>query len=122
MKNASAKTRIIEYEGRLIQQIDPVYSDPVNITSKLDYRAHFLAPTKHFAGINLSTYVFNMLVVWILTALLYITLYFEAFKGIMALFGRIRFDFATDYINQLKNKITSIRNEIKIKKSRVATN
>jgi hypothetical protein len=122
MKNTSTKNRIIEYEGRLIQQIDPVYTDPADINGKLDYRAHFLAPTKHFAGLHISTFAFNLLVVWILTGLLYITLYFEAFKGLIALFGRIKFDFAKDYINQLKNKVTSIRNEIKIKKSQVATN
>jgi ABC-type multidrug transport system ATPase subunit len=122
MKNANTKNRIIEYEGRLIQQIDPVYTDPANIGGELDYRAHFLAPTKHIGGIFISTYAFNMLVVWVLTGFLYITLYFETFKGALALFGRIRFDFATAYIAQIKNKVYSIKNELKIKKSRVATN
>lgn len=122
MKNASTKNRIIEYEGKLIQQIDPIYTDPGNISGNLDYRAHFLAPTKHIGGIYMSTYAFNMMIVWLLTGLLYITLYFEAFKGILALFSRIRFDFATTYVMLLKSRISGLWNEIKIRKGRVATN
>ncbi|MDO1446070.1 ATP-binding cassette domain-containing protein [Rhodocytophaga aerolata] len=122
MKNTSTKNRIIEYEGKLIQQIDPVYTDPTNIAGKLDYRAHFLAPTKHMGGMYMSTFAFNLMVVWILTGLLYVTLYFEAFKGALSILGRIKFDFATTYLTQVKNKIMSTWQEIKIKKSRVATN
>jgi hypothetical protein len=122
MKNASTKNRIIEYEGKLIQQIDPIYTDPGNINGNLDYRAHFLAPTKHIGGMYMSTYAFNMMIVWLLTGLLYITLYFEAFKGILALFSQIRFDFATAYVMLLKSKITSLWNEIKVRKGRIATN
>jgi hypothetical protein len=70
----------------------------------------------------MSTYAFNMMIVWLLTGLLYITLYFEAFKGILALFSRIRFDFATTYVMLLKSKISGLWNEIKIRKGRIATN
>lgn len=77
--NVAEKDRIIEYNGELIQQINPIFNTP-KPTHLLDYRAQFFAPTKHFAGAYINTYLFNVIIIWLMTAFLYATLYFEALK------------------------------------------
>lgn len=81
--------QILEYKGRLLQQKDAIYKDPIP-TGWYDYRAHFYAPRKHFAGKYFDTYYFNIAVIWILTFALYITLYFNFFKKLIDLFGKIK--------------------------------
>ncbi len=82
---------IVEHRGRLLQQIDPIYRDPDIPENPLDYRAHFMAPTKHFGGKLWDTYYFNLSVIWLMTLLLFITLYLNAFKAIGGLFKKIKF-------------------------------
>ncbi|MEI8136381.1 MAG: ATP-binding cassette domain-containing protein, partial [Bacteroidota bacterium] len=60
VKNAGELNRCIEKDGKLIQQIDPVYQDPKG--SKIG-RAHFFAPRKNFFGTYFSTYWFNICVI-----------------------------------------------------------
>jgi ABC-type multidrug transport system ATPase subunit len=85
VRNVSQKERITEYQGELIAQIDPIYHDP-KPSGALDYRAQFFAPVKYLFGAKINTYVFNLAVIWIMAALLYVTLYFEWLrKGIDSL-------------------------------------
>lgn len=86
VKNAGELNRCIEKDGRLIQQIDPVFQDPVD--SKLG-RAHFFAPRKNLFGSYFSTYWFNLAVIWLMSFVLIITLYFDVFKRILDLFGSL---------------------------------
>ncbi|MDP1802764.1 MAG: ATP-binding cassette domain-containing protein [Bacteroidota bacterium] len=88
VKNAGELNRCIEKDGKLIQQIDPVYQDPVD--SKMG-RAHFFAPRKNFMGTYFSTYWFNICVIWMMSIVLIITLYFEVFKKILDALGNIKF-------------------------------
>jgi len=81
--------QILEYKGRLLQQKDAIYKDPTP-AGWYDYRAHFYAPRKHFAGKYFDTYIFNIAVIWLLTFILYITLYFDFFKNLLDLFGKIK--------------------------------
>ena len=77
--NVTEKNRIIEYEGRLIQQVDPVFLDP-EPAHIFDYRAHFFAPQKNLLGYLVGTYWFNLLVIWLMTLILYGTLYVELLR------------------------------------------
>ncbi|TFG89716.1 MAG: ATP-binding cassette domain-containing protein, partial [Candidatus Atribacteria bacterium] len=61
-----------EYRGDLIQKRDPIYLDPTHKFIK----AHFYAPRKMFAGKYVPTLWVNVLVIWTMTLLLYILLYF----------------------------------------------
>ena len=79
VKNVDEKERIIEFEGQLYQQINPIFIDP-RPSGPLDYRAHFFAPKKHLLGSDVSTFLFNNIIIWIMTVLLYITLYFELLR------------------------------------------
>ncbi len=87
VKNSGELNRCIEKDGKLIQQIDPVYQDPVE--SKLG-RAHFFAPRKNFMGTYFSTYWFNICVIWVMSIVLIITLYFEVFKKVLDALGNIK--------------------------------
>ncbi|TLX72136.1 ATP-binding cassette domain-containing protein [Labilibacter sediminis] len=53
-------------------------------------RAHFFAPTKQFAGFKLSTPFFNVLVIWLSTLILYITLYFDILRHIIRYFEKFK--------------------------------
>jgi ABC-type multidrug transport system ATPase subunit len=83
VRNLSTKERIMEFNGRLLQIIDPVFNDPKNPKNLLDYRTHFFAPKKHFLGVYFETYWFNLVVVWAMTLLLYVALYFEWLKKLI---------------------------------------
>jgi ABC transport system ATP-binding/permease protein len=76
LRNDNSKAKILEDELELKQQIDPVYNVPA-YQGPFNYRTHFFAPFKWFAGIKMSTLWFNMLVIWFMTTLLYIALYYE---------------------------------------------
>jgi ABC transport system ATP-binding/permease protein len=87
--NISVKERIIEFNGKLYQQINPVFLDP-RPEHMLDYRTHFFAPTKNLFGLRIDTYWFNMLVIWIMTILLYITLYYELLRRLINSFDKVQ--------------------------------
>lgn len=90
VKNVSASMKIIEYNDRLIQKLDPIYLDPANISGLFDYRAHFYAPGKHFAGQLFDTFYFNVIIIWCFVIVLFITLYFESFMWLIDLPGKIK--------------------------------
>jgi ABC-type multidrug transport system ATPase subunit len=88
VKNVSTKSRILEHNGKLIQQINPVFLDP-QPSSPWNYRAHFFAPVKKFLGVELDTLAFNLLVIWVMAFVFYITLYLEWLRKFVDLFGKV---------------------------------
>ena len=76
VKKIYEKHQIIEYEGELYQQIDPIYLDP-DPTGPLGIRSHFFAPRKAFLGKYYDTYRFNIAFIWFMTLLLYVALYYD---------------------------------------------
>ncbi|MCK5701447.1 MAG: ATP-binding cassette domain-containing protein, partial [Cyclobacteriaceae bacterium] len=89
VRNLTVKNRVIEFKGRLLQIVDPVFNEPKNPKHLLDYRTHFFAPKKHLFGSYFDTYWFNFTVIWAMTILLYIALYFEWLKKIIGSFEDI---------------------------------
>jgi ABC-type multidrug transport system ATPase subunit len=78
------KIRILEHKGRLVQQIYPVFADP-SPRYFFDFGALFYAPTKYFAGTYFETLLFNLAVIWILTALLAVALYYDLLRKLLTL-------------------------------------
>jgi hypothetical protein len=76
VKNTAESNRIIEKDGKLIQKIFPIYKDP-DPEHMVDFDAQFYMPSKHFLNKNIDTLYFNLGVIWSMTILLAITLYFE---------------------------------------------
>lgn len=86
VRNVSAKDRIMEYQGMLIQNINPVFQSP-KPKHLFDYRGPFFISEKNFVGIRVSTFAFNLLVIWSMTLFFYIALYFEWLKKIINSIG-----------------------------------
>jgi len=90
IKKSFEKNKILEYNHELVQQIDPIYKDPTT-TGLINVRTHFFAPRKYFAGKFFDTYWFNISLIWVYSALLYVALYFDWLKKLLDFFSRIRF-------------------------------
>jgi ABC transport system ATP-binding/permease protein len=101
--NVSEKNRVIEHDGTLVQQINPIFLDPIP-SGPLDYRAHFFAPKKNLLGSMVSTYWFNVLVIWLMAAFLYLTLYFELLKKLVNSFDNMPGKMNMPKVNLSKNK------------------
>lgn len=86
---STKKSKILLEDNKLVQVIDPIYLDPTPINA-IDYRSHFYAPKKHFAGSFFNTFYFNVTVIWVMTALLFVSLYFNLFKRMLNFFGNLR--------------------------------
>jgi ABC-type multidrug transport system ATPase subunit len=108
VRNINTKNKLIEHENTLIQQIDPVYNDP-KAAGALDYRAHFYASQKHLFGHYFDTYYFNILIIWLMTVALYITLYFETLKKTIDLFEKISYKLpGAELLVPVKDKFVKI--------------
>lgn len=82
VKNQNETHRIIEEDGHLVQKIYPIYNDP-KPKHLFDYRAQFYVPNKHFLGLYLDTVHFNLIVIWFMSLVLGITLYFDLLRKLI---------------------------------------
>jgi ABC transport system ATP-binding/permease protein len=83
VKNMTSTNRIVEYDGKLIQKIYPIYMDVSRPSHLFDFSANLYQPKKHFAGVYFDTFYFNIAVIWSMTIFLFITLYFDVLKKII---------------------------------------
>jgi hypothetical protein len=88
VKNTMETHRVIEKNGKLIQKIFPIYKDP-DPDHLVDFDAQFYMPAKHFLNQNIDTLVFNLGVVWSMTVVLALALYFEILRRIIDGLGNI---------------------------------
>lgn len=88
VKNLSETHRIIEKDGRLIQKIYPIYKDP-EPEHVVDFDAQFYMPAKHFLNRNVDTLYFNTGVIWSMTLVLAIALYFDVLRRVIDGIGNL---------------------------------
>jgi hypothetical protein len=88
VKNISETHRIIEKDGKLIQKIYPIYKDP-DPDHVIDFDAQFYMPTKHFLNRNIDTFYFNTGVIWSMSLVLAILLYFDVLRRIIDGIGNL---------------------------------
>ncbi len=79
VENSNEPIRIIEYRGQLIQKIDPIYLDPESNFIK----AHFYAPRKKVFGRSYDTFWVNTMVIWFMSLLFFLILYFRGFRKLL---------------------------------------
>lgn len=80
VKNSNEKKdALIEYDGRIVQKIDPIFLDPEHRM----IRAHFYAPRKQVFGVFFDTYWVNVTIMWLMTLTLYLALYFRLMKKLL---------------------------------------
>lgn len=82
MRNTLAENKIALNDGEFEQIIDPIFRNPIS-----SFFAHFYAPKKKMFGTYFDTFTFNLLVIWMMGILLYISLYFNGFKKLLNLFS-----------------------------------
>ena len=82
VKNLTETHRIIEKDGKLIQKIYPIYKDP-DPDHAIDFDAQFYMPAKHFMSEDIDTFYFNIAVIWSMTIVLAIALYFDILRKII---------------------------------------
>jgi len=85
VENSNEPVRIVEYKGRLIQKIDPIYLDPESNLIK----AHFYAPQKKFIGAYYKTFWVNTIIIWLMAIFFYIILYYRGLRKLLDAFENL---------------------------------
>lgn len=83
VENSTDMIRIAEWKGQLVQKIYPIYFDEHRPAHALDFSANFYNPTKPFMGRVFDTCYFNVAIIWSMSLILYITLYFDLLKRLV---------------------------------------
>ncbi|MGE0772114.1 MAG: ATP-binding cassette domain-containing protein [Cyclobacteriaceae bacterium] len=92
VENSSEIVRIFEWEGQLVRKIYPIYFTDHRPKHWLDFTATFYTPTKHFMNRYYDTLYFNIAIIWVMTALLFLTLYFDLLqKAVESVGNRIKY-------------------------------
>ena len=89
VKNISETHRIIEQDGKLIQKIYPIYKDP-DPEHRIDFDAQFYMPSKHFLSRNIDTLFFNTGVIWSMSFVLALMLYFDVLRRLIDGIGSLQ--------------------------------
>lgn len=75
--------RRVEWDGRIYITYGPIYNYERRPTNLFDFRADFFVPNKHFLGYYFDTLYFNIAAIWVMTIVLFITLYFDLLKKLV---------------------------------------
>ena len=92
VRDPLSNNQILIAPKKIVMKYQPGY---INGTSKVG-RAHFYAPAKMIGNLLIDTYWFNLVVVWIVSILLYIALYYNLLRKLV------------DYLGDLKIKKSEI--------------
>lgn len=74
--NKNETQKVVDFKGEIIQKMDPIYMD----TKHNFVKAHFYAPEKKIFGLELDTFVVNVIVLWVITIIFYFILSFRLLK------------------------------------------
>ncbi len=84
VKNSNQSERIIIKEDRIIRRFEPVYYS----SSERFTKAPMFSYTKNIFGHKIKSLYFNLLIIWSMTILFYVTLRTDLFKKIIDLFSK----------------------------------
>jgi ABC transport system ATP-binding/permease protein len=84
--NEEEPNKSLETATKIIQKFEPVFMTPL---SKFG-RAQFYAPYKKIGEISIDTFWFNILVLWVITIILYIVLYYNLLRKALTFIGSMR--------------------------------
>ncbi len=71
--------KTVDQDGKIVSKYNPGY---MKAASKFG-RAHFYAPVKRLGNLEIDTYWFNLLVIWIVSIVLYIALYYKLIRRLL---------------------------------------
>ena len=84
VKNISAPQRIIEVDNQLIQKIYPIFQEKRSPGHLMDFRTIFYAPSKYILGYHMDTLYFNLIIIWLMTLFLGISLYYDWLRKLVS--------------------------------------
>ncbi|MBW6500379.1 MAG: ATP-binding cassette domain-containing protein [Bacteroidales bacterium] len=79
--------KTLETPEVIIQKYEPAFMKPTSGYG----RAHYYAPYKKIGNLKIDTYLFNLTVIWIVTLILYVALYYNLLRKLVTGFSRIEF-------------------------------
>jgi len=80
VSNKMEKKKIIITPTELYQNDDPIYNDPINVSF---FNTQFFSPYKYMFGNKYRTFDINMIIIWFISFLTYLLLYFDVLKKIL---------------------------------------
>ena len=86
--NSLSLSRIVQKDGKLHRISDPIYNTNHYPKFLGDYRTPLYVPIKYFGGVALSTTYYNIIIIWLMTLLLIISLYNDWLKKLFKLFEK----------------------------------
>ncbi len=84
--NWMSKEKSIELPHKIIQKYEPAYMMPL---SKYG-RAQFYSPFKRVGNVYIDTFWFNIIILWLVTLILYVALYYNLLRKLISLIEKIR--------------------------------
>lgn len=84
LRNKAESNKLIIDESEIHQNSDPIYHTPEDVGF---FSSHFYAPKKKLFGKSRDTYWVNLALIWLISLITYIALYFDWLKGIIS-FGK----------------------------------
>ncbi len=90
VKNVGQAERIIEEDGGLVQKIYPIFMTP-DRSNAFKFRSQFYVPEKSVFGNVYDTLTFNLIVIWIMSIILYFTLYVDLLRKVLEFAGNLKF-------------------------------
>lgn len=86
VRNANEFNKIIEQDGKLIQRADPIFLEPFESNRA---NSHFFAPRKKILGKYFDTFWVNLCVLWGMSLIMAITLYFDLLRKLIDGLGNL---------------------------------
>ncbi len=84
--NRNELHKIVKREGKLVRKMEPVYMYPLRSNG----RSHFYASFKKVGDLYIPAISFNLMAIWMMTLILYLTLLFGLLRKILVFFGQLR--------------------------------
>jgi hypothetical protein len=82
--NGDITDQSVEKPKRIYRKYQPGYMPPTANNG----RAHFCAPFKMIGSLKIDTFWFNLIVIWLVSIILYIALYFNLLRKILSGFDK----------------------------------
>jgi ABC-type multidrug transport system ATPase subunit len=89
VKKTTEKNKIIRDKDRFIQNYEPIFRYPEN-KNGISLRAHFFAPAKYIFGFEVDTLYFNLIIIWLMSVMFYVALYYDLLRKTIEMGNRKR--------------------------------
>jgi ABC-type multidrug transport system ATPase subunit len=95
--NRLSTSKIYDSDERLLQKADPVLMKPGSRFG----RAHFYAPYKQIGNLKIGTLVFDLIAIWLMVLILFVTLYYNILKRFIRFLESLKLPILRKYGREL---------------------